>query len=68
MNVPGSFSEIAAVGLHARPFIPAHLQAAYDRMVEAALRQAILPDIKLIGEADARQLCEVIELHGRGVS
>lgn len=70
MNEPGSFSEIAAVGLHARTYIPAHLQPAYDRMVQAALKHAILPEVEEALElADLRPLADVVELHGysRGV-
>jgi hypothetical protein len=62
------FAEIAASSLLIRAYVPVPLQEQYDRIVECALKHAVMPDVEEV--LDLRPLAEVIELrpYSRDVS
>ena len=66
-NMAGSasgFGAIAADALLIRPYIPEPLRPQYDRLVELALRQAVLPEAEAL--RDERPLAEVVPIGGKG--
>ena len=57
------FGAVAADALLIRPYIPEPLRPQYDRIVELALRQAVLPEAEAV--RDERPLAEVVPIGGK---